>query len=135
MESKKLQTYAKKIQKMYFDDLRLCGCGSPEHRIIFIKLLLNLINDRFEKEMTYDEYYKKLIELFGFKENKESKRYLNNIQDGIIECILDQFNEAGLLVHGGTIGGSWLSDYGEEMLEILNDINEEDINLYLEYSF
>jgi hypothetical protein len=135
MEFEKVQEYAKKIQKMYFEDLRLCGCGSPIHRITFVKSLLNLINDRFEKDIPYDVYCKKLVELFGFKENGDSKRYLNEIQDGVVEFVLDQFNEAGLLEHGSSVGGSWLTAYGKEMLKILNDIDEENIDLYLEYSY
>jgi hypothetical protein len=127
--------YAKKIQKMYFEDLRLCGCGSPDFRIKFIKGLLNLINDRYEQDLPYEEYKKRLAELFGFKENENAKYYFNGIQDGIIEFVLDQLNEAGLLEHGSTVGGSWLSPYGHEILHILNQIDEDKIDFYLEYSF
>ena len=127
--------YAKKVQKMYFEDLRLCGCGSPDHRIKFIKSLLNLINDRHEQDLSYEEYNKRLVELFGFKETGNPKCYFNDISDGIVEFVLDQFNEAGLLEHGSSVGGSWLSNYGKEMLEILNDIDEDKIDFYLEYSF
>ncbi|OXB94826.1 hypothetical protein [Parageobacillus galactosidasius] len=133
MDYEKFETYAKKIQKMYFEDLRLCGCGSPDLRLKFIKGLLNLINDRYEQDLPYEEYKKRLAELFGFKENKEAKYYFTGIQDGIVEFVLDQLNEAGLLEHGGSVGGSWLSDYGKEMLNILNEINEEEFDAYLDY--
>jgi hypothetical protein len=135
MEFEKVEAYAKKIQKLYFEDLHLCSCGSPELRFKFIKGLLNLINERHEQDLSYGEYKKRLAELFGFKENEKAKYYFNDIQDGIVEFVLDQFNEAGLLEHGSTVGGSWLSSYGREMLHILNQIDEDDVNMYLNYDY
>jgi len=135
LEYKRKKLYAKKIQEMYFEGLRLCGCGSPDLRIAFIRELLNLIHDRHEKDLSYEEYKKGLIQVFGFQEDPDAKYYLNPIQDGIVEFVLDQLNEAGLLEHGSSVGGSWLTPYGEEMRNVLNSIQEEDIDFYLEYSF
>lgn len=81
--------------KVIYDDLHACGCGLFESRIEFLKNTLNefpLYKSAWpHRDMPLGEWFL---------------------------CLLD---DAELIEHGYSIGGSWLTDKGKRFLAVLND--------------
>ncbi len=75
--------------------LGFCGCGNPDSAMVFVRDILRLLEERK-----------------GFGE--EIKKELPS--DGIYYFVLYMLDNKGLTDHGGSIGGSWLSDKGKEVL-------------------
>lgn len=113
-----------KLKDFYYNKLDFCGCGRPDCTLEFIKKLLNIIKQKTDRrsepnyncDESWDKHQNNLIETFEFKAEKE----LSDIQDGIVQFVMYYLDRIGVLEHGGGIGGAWLSDYGKELLEILN---------------
>lgn len=73
-----------------------CGCGNPEdaHRLIHQILSLAPLHT--------DDSWQKARELIG--------------SDGAFQIVLSALNDANLMEHGTTVGGSWLTDRGKWFL-------------------
>jgi hypothetical protein len=90
---------AEHLYKILVGDLPICGCGNPE---------------------TAYELVHKMLGLAPFYE-----RSWNEIADpigtaGACYIVLGALDAAGLMEHGGGIGGSWLTPKGEWCLNALN---------------
>jgi hypothetical protein len=87
-----------------------CGCGQPEENIIFIMGGLDLISRHHKTGKPYDKGHYDLW-------NKESLEYFKTYQ---IQSFFHYWADSmDLTEHGGGIGGSWLTDKGEDVLERL----------------
>lgn len=118
------------IQELYYDKLDFCGCGNPEDTLHFIKEILNLIKDKHKEDMGYDEYQDKLHGAFQFKDNSKPKLKFTDTQNGIVQFVFYYLDSAGLLEHGSSIGGAWLSTEGKNTLEILNRYDDMELFFY-----
>lgn len=128
------------IKDFYYEKLNFCGCGSPSDTLYVIRNVLNVIKlreDRWDSEDYYirqHEYYelhkKEIKESLNLKEEKVigDKFYLN---EGVVQIVLNVLDCCGVLEHGGSIGGSWLTNYGKELLEYLNALSNEDLQFAL----
>ena len=87
----------------FSDEMNWCGCGMPENSAILIRDILRLLP-------LYDhhEEFKELIQ-------PEAAAYI----------ILYQMDAANLIEHGGTVGGAWITPFGQSVLELLNGIRTE----------
>ena len=110
---------SKMIRNLQFDIMDFCSCGRPDGISFMIRDVLRVIeNKRLNYEiMSFEEYYdvfnKELVEIIGFDSNHIA-----------FEFILHVLNAAGLLEHGSGVGGSWLTEYGRDILcafEIVKD--------------
>jgi hypothetical protein len=118
------------LHNFYFENLKFCGCGNPYLTLEFIKMLLNAIQqkeDNYNKEdfdrnrhKYYEEHQRNLISIFEFKDNSTDDQYFSDIQDGIVQFVLYYLDEVGVIEHGSSIGGAWLTKYGKEILKALN---------------
>ena len=127
------------ISDFYYEKLNFCGCGSPWDTLYVIKNLLNILkvrSDRWDLEdynARSHEYYelhqKELKECFNLKDNVFHGQF--SINDGVIQVFLNVLDNCDVLEHGGSIGGSWLTSYGEELLEHLNKLNDEELEYIL----
>jgi hypothetical protein len=134
----------KVLYDFYFNKLKFCGCGSPEDTLLYIKKLLNLIKRKMdrpydeskkERDNAYWQYQKDLLFIGGFTPffNENNKIEPNDIQNGVIQFILYYLDEVEVLEHGGSIGGAWLTEYGEKILECLNAC--DDLSYIIEYDY
>lgn len=88
-----------------------CGCGNPDGVSFMIRDVLRAIDnkvknyDKMDIHEAYKQFDKELIEKLGF-----------NSDNIAFEFILHTLNSAEVLEHGSSVGGSWLTNYGEEIL-------------------
>lgn len=96
-----------------------CSCGRQDDISFMIRDVLQVINNKTENydkmnyEMVWEQFDKELIDVLGF--------HSDNIA---FEFILHVLNSVGVLEHGSSVYGSWLTDYGKEILcafEIVGD--------------
>ena len=100
---------AHELQHLFTDEMHICGCGRPEAVAI-------LVRDILRCAPFYEE------------ENQKSLEALLP-SDGIFYAVLALLDEADLIEHGGSIGGSWLTPKGEEALGSLNELSQLDPEL------
>jgi hypothetical protein len=89
------------VYKLFYGDLGLCACGNPESAYSLVRDLLALAP--FHKR-THAE----IANLIG--------------TEGAYHLVLGQLDGAGLIEHGSSIGGSWLTPKGEWCLAALRTI-------------
>lgn len=129
------------INDFYFEKLNFCGCGSPSDTLYVIKNLLNVIKirtDRWDlpdynknRHEYYNLYKKEITDCFNLKDyNTNNNEY--SINESVIQCFLNVLNNCDVLEHGGGIGGSWLTKYGKQLLEYLNELSDEELEWILD---
>ena len=87
-------------EAMYYDQIRLCGCGCPEE---VHKFLLDCMSAR-RNELILD--HEKVIELIKIH------------PDVVAEFVLHFLGDRELTDHGGSVYSSWLTERGKQVLEI-----------------
>lgn len=102
MPEKPSQNALQHIYKLFYDDLALCGCGSPEPAVFLVQDILEMAPFH---ERTYDE----IAQLIG--------------TEGACHMVLSMLDRADLIEHGANIGGSWLTDKGTWCLQTLRQID------------
>ena len=124
------------INEFYFEKLNFCGCGSPCEVLYVIKNLLNVIKARCDRwnlpdcKTDYNLHKKEVTQCLNLKcDTSEAGEF--SINEGVIQCFLNVLNNCGVLEHGSGIGGSWLTDYGKQLLEYLNELNNEELEWIL----
>lgn len=94
----------------YFDEhIGICGCGCPDetYKLIYNVLMTCSINsDDFN---SFDEYCQ-------YKQNEINKITQNY---GLYQFVLYILDDKGILNHGTSIGGSWLTNIGKIYYDIL----------------
>lgn len=90
-------------------ELGFCGCGDPDAAMVFVRNTLKLIGERKE---------------WGEGVEKEIPN------EGAYYFVLYMLDHKGLTEHGGSVGGSWLSSKGDEVLKDIEWCieNEKDID-------
>ena len=91
--------YKTKAEAIYYGRMGLCGCGSPS------------------------EISKFLIDCLVFNENniidlEKLKLKVKENPDLVAEFILHFLNSVDILEHGGSVYGSWITDFGKQVIEI-----------------
>lgn len=97
------------MNEFIFEDLHLCGCGSPESTTKVIKMILTAQNQKEYKDK--QKMFNSICEI-----NIDE----NNNYDGLIQFVLYILDSHGFLEHGSSISGAWLTEKGKLFLELLN---------------
>lgn len=126
------------INDFYYDKLKFCGCGSPSDTLYVIKKVLNVIDvkikrceeSKFWDSNNYDLYRNDITECLNLKDETIEDAQLS-INEGVIQTFLYLLDSVGVLEHGGSVGGAWLSEYGETLLEHLNKLSDEELDYIL----
>lgn len=92
--------------------LGFCGCGSPDDNLMYVLGGLSLINETYKKDkddryafsVWYEDHQKKVNDHFKSRDGAYFFYYWAD--------------KEGYTDHGGSVPG-WLTDKGEELLEIL----------------
>ena len=84
------------------DDLGLCGCGNAEASYALVRILLGLT-----PFFNHTEAIEALVP-------DEAARHI------VLSCL----DSAGLIEHGTSIGGSWITPKGAFFLDVLREIGD-----------
>lgn len=102
-----------------FEELELgfCGCGDPEGALSFLRDVLSIFELRIlEGKSHWEEGTAQLWQ----------KLALGHPEYGLLGLsYLYYLDSVGLLEHGTSIYGSWLSERGEEILQALREVDIE----------
>lgn len=85
-----------------------CGCGNPEDAWIALRNFLEIFEERASQ--TRDDVTW-MLNLDRYKEFEKS----NGI--GVAHLLLYLMSGAGVIEHGGSVFGSWLTPLGQELRE------------------
>jgi len=96
------------LYAVYFDDLRLCGCGNPEATLA---LILDLLRACPWYEGGWSEFANRLT-MPGF------------------EFVAHQLTAAGLIEHGTVVTGSWITEKGQRFVDLASPAFLEEENDY-----
>jgi len=94
--------YDNEAEAIYFDQIRLCGCGCPRD---VHKFLLECMASNSDSHPNLIDH-KKVVELI--KANPEV----------VAEFVLHFLDDRDLTEHGGSVYGSWLTERGKQALEV-----------------
>lgn len=100
------------LYRLLYEDIGFCGCGDPESAYDTIGMILALIRCKWEDpEKQEHAHWKACGELI---------RDQTGTTDGAFYLVLYALDHAGLLEHGGSVGGSWLTRKGSHYLDLMN---------------
>lgn len=101
-----------------FEELELgfCGCGDPEGALRLLCDTLQAFADRSARKLSWEAGTRKLTKILGLDHPQYEMLGLS---------YLYFIDSVGLLEHGTSIYGSWLSECGEEVLEALKAVDIE----------
>lgn len=102
-----------------FEIMDMCGCGCPELTYELIRRILNIRADKYNNKLTYEE----TIQRYKDDLDLDDK---NDNQSGALQFILYMLDSKGIVEHGSSIGGCWLSKLGEMYLTVLNAWYEQE---------
>ena len=97
--------------------LKWCGCGSPESALIYLRDTLADIQHRSEVE------WKQNPPIYA---GKLSAR-MAALPDGLQYIYWYWIDNMELIEHGGSVGGSWLTERGRQFLARLQAMNIEEL--------
>lgn len=88
------------LHALFYDHIVGCGCNQPHAAYELVRDILNLT---------------------PFYENGNWRTAGSLIgSDGAFQIVIGLLSNAGLLEHGGSMGGSWLTKKGEYIRELVN---------------
>lgn len=91
-----------------------CGCGQPSETREYVRQSLQLISDRRELGLTYEQWSERAKELF---------------KTGVAEYFMWYWVDSkGYSEHGGSVPG-WLTEDGKEILSDLNELYRAQLKL------
>lgn len=96
------------IRQFWYEDLCFCGCGDPCSQLRLIQSILNNV--------------------YNFHSKKENNLEVDREFIGLYEFILNVLDNAGVIEHGTVITYGWLTEYGEQVRGILNELTDEQLN-------
>jgi hypothetical protein len=112
-----VEPYANQVQRFYFEELEWCGCGNPDEVLAFMRDVLQVMHDRSEGNRS--EGPNVPFEQSAWRSGTDK---LNAMLPGMLGLsYLYMLDALDLTEHGSTIGGSWLTEKGKEVLALLSD--------------
>lgn len=94
--------YDNEAEAMYYDQIKLCGCGNPESVHKFLINCMAATKDDFGELLDHGKIVK-LIKLDP---------------ETVAQFVLHFLDDRGLTEHGSSVFGSWLTARGKQVLEI-----------------
>ncbi len=96
--------------------LERCGCGMPEAILEFVCKVLELLEKRYDRAAGPDAYETCLEGL---------KAIGLDLYTPIGEFTLHTLDHLGFLEHGGSIGGSWLTNKGKQLVKAYDKLGKD----------
>lgn len=101
-----------------YEIMDMCGCGCPEDTYELIRRVLNVRYDWYIDKIEYEEIKKRYKEDLHL-DTEDTLHY------GALQFVLYILDSSGILEHGSSIGGCWLTDLGKMYLTVLNAWHEQ----------
>lgn len=101
-----------------YEIMDMCGCGCPEDTYELIRRVLNVRYDWYIDKIEYEEIKKRYKEDLHL-DTEDTLHY------GALQFVLYILDSSGILNHGSSIGGCWLTDLGKMYLTVLNAWHEQ----------
>ena len=105
-----MEDIEEKFDKLYYEDLGMCGCGHVEDLQQFLVDLMIIQNGYKAGDFSYDE------------KAKSVKLLIQDNHEYAFEFILHVLNNAEFLEHGTSVGGSWLTDKGKSFIKLYEQV-------------
>lgn len=102
---------SKMLLNLQLCKMGFCDCGSKKGVAFMIRDILRAIENRtnnydvMDTEKAYELFDEEINEILGFSR-----------ENVVFEFILHTLNAVDILEHGSSVRGSWLTDYGREIL-------------------
>lgn len=102
------------LDDLYFGKMGMCGCGRPND----VKKLIHYLIDNQEKrgrdEISFEEMQSNRMSIIRETDS-----------DVIFEFVFHYLNDKGIMEHGNSVYGSWLTPKGKRFFELLSeDVSE-----------
>jgi hypothetical protein len=113
----------------------MCGCGSPPAAARLVYDVLRVIETRWRECKALDLFKpsdRPALDAIWREEDRAMKALLPS--DGVYYFVLYLLDRWDLLEHGGSVGGSWLTDRGRAVLEALEREAPDDFQRATEWS-
>lgn len=94
-----------------YDLLHLCGCGIPDNTWEVIRRILRIRSKAREME------YSDILQMYKDELHLDTD---DDLQHGSFQFILYVLDHYGLIEHGSSVGGCWLSELGKMYLMVLD---------------
>lgn len=117
-DKEQLSTIGEMVDRIYYEALGFCGCGSPEGTCDYILTMLRMFHRSNSMMQT----------LFGSDSVSNGRQKLGMTEEQL-DFILKWLDSVHLTDHGSSVYGSWLTDYGILVKNILKIRKEYDIGL------
>jgi hypothetical protein len=121
------------VKFFLYEQLDICGCGSPWDTAKVIRDFLTILNKyeiinrenkdskNFDHRKLYDEKWLEINSLCGIHITENDNYY------GLIQFLMYVLDTKGFLEHGSGIGGAWMTDEGRMLLYVLSKYNLEEL--------
>lgn len=107
---------------LHFARLHLCGCGCPEDAYNFCREVLSAFDRRPSRLPGNDPDHKPWANA-----ETEVETLIKAKPDVAAHVLSHLLNHFGLLEHGGSVGGSWCTDVGHQIID-LGPASEDDFD-------
>lgn len=104
-----------------YEELNLCGCGSPEFTYSAIREYLHIREDWYKNRIKYDGVLQRYKKNLHIDDN-------DSLQSGLLQFMMYILDHKGFTEHGGSIGGCWITDKGRRLLTVLDAWNDASSN-------
>ena len=102
-----------------YEIMDMCGCGSPDYTYEMIRRVLHIRKEWFETDdMPYD------VKVKRYEENLHIN-YENTMNYGMLQFVLYMLDSKGIVEHGSSIGGCFLTELGKMYLTVLDAWHEQ----------
>ena len=100
--------YQTEKHAFHYAFLGMCGCGSPEDAYNFCRDVLT----KFDRRANHED-----DKLPWVMAEDEVKKLILERPDDAAHVLSHLLSERKLLEHGGSVGGSWLTKWGEQLVD------------------
>ena len=102
-----------------FELMNMCGCGCPDCTNELIRKILTIRFEWQEDKLEYEEVIKRYMSDLSLDQD-------NDNHYGVLQFILYMLDACGIVEHGSSIGGCWLTELGKMYLTVLNAWNDRE---------
>ena len=104
-----------------YEELNLCGCGSPKYTYETIRRYLHIREDYYTDKIEYKDVLERYKTDLHIEDN-------DSLQTGLLQFMMYILDHNGFTEHGISIGGCWLTDKGRRLLTILDAWHDSENN-------
>ena len=114
-------------EELVYNELGICGCGSPE---ITVEMIVEYLKHKIEYSKKYKigkdfEFYKKIYD----EDSKWEENFIKENKGALFLFMLYMLNNKGFMEHGSNVYSSWVEEKGEKLIEYYEKVKQYDFEL------